>query len=497
MGVCGLGNTALWVASKNGKLRFKTAHIWVPKKQGKTFTCAMLAIYTAATRKNARILILAGKEAQTKELWDAIATCRNSSKFLQDRLWERQNIHRWEDKVTGSHITVLSSMGDALSAYNFDLCIVDEFMELPAHNCRQTWAKIEHGGIARANSLVVTISTANYRRDVVGYDKYLKTKDILEGKSQSIEIFPLLYEIKGDWTDENNWWATLPAVPELVSKEMYREQFISCKDHPVESVDFRILLLNDFNCGSPVTWLPASTIHDCTQTFDFDAMFAGKLVDVGWDSAVSADINSVTFTHFDGEYYWQKWLMFYPRAVAEKNRKHPYMAWSQVKSNNLRLIDGDVLTYDEVKRQVLEELRKFKVRTVWYDPTNFQAYRQMLVNEGYDARFVKQNDMHVPFKFLDHAFREKKIRMSPNDIVTHHLNNAVPRLDKHNRFFIERISEDNKIDCIDSAAMSICHYIQQEEDTTRPPEGCNWFGVINTAPKPLHNPWLTTNAQPR
>lgn len=467
----------------SGQSRWRWAHLWLPKKSGKSYLLSIIATWKLASSKTkTKTIVMSGVKEQTDEIWRAIETFAQNNEILSKRFWFRADKGIIIDRVTKSELKIISGKGDAKSGFNCDLLIIDEFFELHPAYAQKTWDKVQDAGMARPDSLVITISHANFNHNCPAYSCWLRSHDILDGKSDDWTTYALHYGVGeyDDWKDEKNWWPELPGCPDLVSQDWYREKYNKVKDSTVESVQFRTFHLNQL-VTSQVSWLSPSTIAACQQPFN-ESIFNGHPVDIGVDVGKSYDLYSYTLSCKIDDKFYVIQKAFIPEKKAdewEKMHHVPYRAWASDPLCNLELTPGDCIDHLFVLNRIRSEAGKHNIRTIYYDPTNFEASRQQLWREGYNVKAVGTSSRYMGpcFKQLETLFITGKLRHNGNPLFLNHLNNAVPDMDRWDQLMIKKEQDINKIDLVDSTAISLAHYLEFQEATTIP-RGQKIFDIL-------------------
>ncbi len=467
-----------------GKLRAKVAHLWLPKKSGKSFALAVLATWKCTGKEKTKTIVMSGVKEQCDEIWECIENFTMQNATLKARLWLRKTIGIIQDRVTGSTIKIISGKGDAKSGFNCNLLIIDEFFEMHPAYANKTWDKVKDSGMARANSLVITISHANYNHTGPAYEAWQKTQKILDNKTEDWTTYVLKYGVPeyADWKDENNWWPNLPGCPHIVSKDWYREEYEKVKDSPVLSVAFRTLHLNQITSVT-VNWLAPSQISQCEEKVLTPSCMFGTEVIIGIDAAKSYDIYVYSIVSKIGDLYYVLPKFFIPeKKAAEWEKKHhvPYTRWANDPSCSLTCTPGDCIDHLFVVEKIKQEAKAYRVKEVRYDPTNFESSRQMIFHAGIPVKQVTQNQKHMgpAFKFLETLFTTQKIRHWANPIWLNHLDNCVPKIDRYDKLNIVKAQDITKIDGVDATAIALSYWIDEETTAQVLPPGQSYVMVF-------------------
>jgi phage terminase large subunit-like protein len=479
---------------RSGELRFKQANIFLPKKQGKSTYLAMLAIYGIQTFQRGQVLMISGTEEQSMNMFDACVEFLEgeplkSIKFEgKPRFWIRGGTgkgsakHIIEDRKTKSFIKVTSGSGKQKSGFNANLVCLDEITEWQPAYARGIYNRVVDAGMARQNSLVLTISTANFEKTSIGYEVYQKAKDVVEGRSEDISRFALVKEVgeHENWRDPETWWKALPAVPQIVPKHVYLDDFESCKDDPLQSVRFRTLKLNQW-CGSPECWITPAAWMRCANSFNESDLYGCEAV-IGIDYARKYDLTALCVVVKKNDKFYVMPRFFIPEAIAADKQKRdnvPYTEWQRTPSNNLYFTGGDVVDHNALIARVKHEASLFKIKEVRYDPTEMEITRQELERWGYKTIEVGQSNksMSPNFLFFEKLIKEDNLRHPDNPILNWNLDNCMPKIAGKDQLVVDKASTLQRMDGIDATCIALSHWIDCTNQFPVLPEGQKWVTV--------------------
>jgi len=164
----------------DGTRRFRHAVIWIAKKNGKSTLASGIALYllTADGEKGAEVYAAAVDRDQASIVFNEAASMVQSSSDLSRRL----RIFRGTKTITfpsmGSRLKALSADVPTKEGLNASGLIIDE---LHAWKSRDLWDTLRYAGASRRQPLSVTISTAGFERESIGYQQYQEAKAVRDG----------------------------------------------------------------------------------------------------------------------------------------------------------------------------------------------------------------------------------------------------------------------------------------------------------------------------
>ena len=101
---------------------------------------------------------------------------------------------------------------------------------------------------ARAQPLVIGISTAGFDRHSILWELYSHAKKVIERPELDPSFLPIIYEAPADadWTSEKVWRACNPALGDFRSLEEMRIACARAREIPAQENTFRRLYLNQW-----------------------------------------------------------------------------------------------------------------------------------------------------------------------------------------------------------------------------------------------------------
>ena len=412
--------------------KYKTAHISVSRKNGKTTLAAALGLFSliADGEPASSVIMAANSREQAHIDFDAASAFarqldprKKSLKVLRNEIVFQKN------NASLKVISADASTGDGL---NPQLVILDELHEAPDS---KLFDVLRSGQGFREQPLMLSITTAGFR---IGgfcnqYEDYCK--EILMGQKFDDTLFALLYTLDDgdDWTDESNFIKSNPNLGVTVKKDWLSEQVNQAKNSPTLEVGVKTKNLNVW-CSSSTTWIPEQYIRKSLMDVDLTE-FKNKnnyLVYLGFDLAAISDLTAVSIMFVDPEteeYFFKTWYYLPKSALDGKYNSELYKMWSS--KGFLTLTDSETTDYNYIQNQIVYLYETFDVQGVFFDSWNAQMLVNNLTNLGLPMTAYSQSigNFNKPTKEMERLVLSDKVRFDNNPITRFCFDNVELKVD--------------------------------------------------------------------
>jgi phage terminase large subunit-like protein len=413
---------------KTGKRQYRMCLLMMPRKNGKTELVAALAIdgLLFDGEIGAEVYSAAADKDQAALAFNVAAQMIRNDPELLARCDILDSQKRIVDHKTGSFYRAISAEAYSKHGFNGSRVIYDE---LHAAQSRELWDVLTSSTGARAQPLVIAISTAGYDRHSICYEIYQHAKKVLETPALDPTFLPIIFEAPddADWTDERVWARANPALGDFRSLEEMRAACARAKEVPAQEQAFRRLYLNQWT-EQASRWIGLDAWDRCQAPIDRAAL-RGRPCYVGLDLSTTTDLTAAVavFPDADGDHFDVLPQFFVPadRIVQRTTRDRvPYTEWAR--TGLLTATPGAVVDYDYVRRQLLEWEQEFKIRVVAYDPWNATDIIGRLEKiDGFTCAKVRQGfgTLSAPSKFLEKAILGQQLRHDGHPILRWNIGN--------------------------------------------------------------------------
>lgn len=399
--------------------KYKTGHISVARKNGKTTLAAVLGLFAliADGEPAANIIMAANSREQAHIDFDAASAFarqldpkKKSLKVLRNEIVFQKN---------NANLKVISADASTGDGLNPSMVILDELHEAVDS---KLFDVLRSGQGFREQPLMLSITTAGFR---IGgfcnqYEDYCK--EVLMGQKVDETIFALLYTLDDgdDWTDEKNYVKANPNLGITVKRDWLLEQVNQATNTPSLEVGVRTKNLNQWVSSSNV-WIPDQCVRKCLKKINMSD-FIGKnnyFVYVGFDLASVSDLTALSFLFIDPETqeYFFKNLYYLPKGALEgKYNSELYKMWSQ--KGHLILTEGPTTDYNYIKTELLYWYNKFDIQGIFYDAWNSTQLVNDLINEGLPMVAFSQSIGHFsrPTKEYERLVLSERVKIDDNPI---------------------------------------------------------------------------------
>ena len=237
----------LFKTRKDGLRQYRTLLLMLPRKNGKSELAAALAIYFLLFdgETGAEVYSAAADRDQAALVFNVAAQMIRNDPELSAQCEIIESQKRIVHRKSGSFYRAISAEAYSKHGFNASVVIYDELHAAPN---RELWDVLATSQGARAQPLMIAITTAGYDRHSILWELYTHGKRVLETPSLDPTFLPILYEapIDADWRDEKVWKQANPALGDFRSLEEMRTMAARAKEIPAQENTFRRLYLNQW-----------------------------------------------------------------------------------------------------------------------------------------------------------------------------------------------------------------------------------------------------------
>lgn len=453
-----------WVApNDDGDLVRIAQYVFVelPRKNGKTSLGARLMMYLAFAdgEPGAQVFTVAASKDQARHAFGPLKQIAQASKALRDG-GVRAKRDIIEQAATGSYLQVVASVGDLLHGANVHAANVDE---LHVHKTKDVLEAVETGTGARAQPLVLIITTADDgRQDTV----YAQRRELIEKQAKGTsKRNPSMYGVvfgvprDADPFDEKTWKAANPGYGRSVSRAYLAAKAAVAKESPADLASFQRLHLG-IRTKQTTKYIELDVWdRPANATHVSPAHLAGRECYGGLDLAATSDLCALAldFPSADGSHdvLWRFWT---PEAnIRRLDERTAGLATAWVKQGFLQTTPGDVVDYDFIRAAINTDRERFDVRQIAYDPWNATQLVNQLVADGAEMVQMRQGyiSMSPPTKELLRLLREGKFRHGGNPVARWCVDNLTVAMDPAGNVKPDKSRSSDKIDGVVAAVQAL------------------------------------------
>lgn len=455
----------------DGRRRFRTVYIEVPRKNGKTTWLSGIGLYllVADGESGAEIYSAATMRDQAKLSWGEAARMVSGSNALSQMVKLYRASSTLVLEQTHSKFVPLGADADTLDGLNVHGALIDE---LHAHKTRAVVDVLDTATVARRQPLIVEITTAGSDRNSVCWEHHEYTRQVLEGAIVDDTWFGFISTVdEGDaWDDPASWQKANPNFGISVSIDDLAAKAGRAKKLPAAQNAFRRLHLNQWTQQSE-RWIDMSLWDENAGTVD-EKRLEGRVCYGGLDLSSVSDMTAWVMlfphdvNHEELDVLARFWI---PEAKLNDDSNRyldQYRVW--VQQGYLQVTPGDAIDYAFVKRQILDDARRFRVMSINVDRL-FQAYQLSLelVDEGLQIFGLGQGflSMAAPTRELERRLLNKQIHHGGNPVLCWMADNVAVKQDAAGNMKPDKAGSQGKIDGIVALIMALDRAMRHETPT--------------------------------
>ena len=439
-----------WKYKATKRRRFTYADVFVPRKNGKTTFASVIALYCMILdgEAGAEVYAAAVDREQAKICFEA------SKELIRGSIFERVVKIYTNSLVYGkaaSSYKPLSKDSKNKDGLNPSCAICDE---------RHAWANnaiyevLKTGVGARSQPLIFSISTAGTDTSLPYFTDVQVLKDVMLGIKEKDNHFIMLYQPDEEdaWDDPMTWQKVNPNYGISLSASYMENEYLEAKMRGGSTLAAFCTKNLNMWVDAPEVWISDDTVRDNNSDLD-ESLLLGEECYVGLDLASKSDLTAAAF--FFPKYMAFKILFIVPEAkVTEQEDRVDYRRWHE--QGWLTVSPGKVIDEDWYMSRLLQELDKYKVKSIAYDPwgmwnmlQKFGRYQEYLMEYQQSIRF-----MSVPTKWFESAVLKNELNFMHNPILRWNMKNVVIYTDPNANIKLDKARSRNKIDgvvaCVDA-----------------------------------------------
>jgi phage terminase large subunit-like protein len=344
--------------------------------------------------------------------------------------------------------------------------IVDEYHE---HDTDQMFSTMETGMGARDQPMMLVITTAGDNIAGPCYSMQYEAQKVLEGTREDDETFALIYGVDedSDWTDPGVLRMANPNFGVSVGEDFLLARQREAMSSPRKAGVFKTKHLN--------IWVQSRAAYYNVQRFMEAAdegltldQFEGAECIIGVDLAEKRDLTAIEYTFRHGEGYACFGKYYAPEETIEQPENEHLRTWRDM--GLLIQIDGAVVDQRVILEDIKDDLSRFHVREVSFDPWRSRQMAVELVELGVNCIEFRgsPSNMNEPMREMDALIAAGNLHHDGNIAFTWMLSNVVngTRTGEMHRPAKER--PENKIDGPVARMLALGRWMLDEPDQVSP-----------------------------
>jgi phage terminase large subunit-like protein len=453
-----------WVHKETRFRRFTEAYIEKPRKNGKSFLAAGLALGHLCIDDEPGAEVYTGATSE-KQAWEVFRPARQMLR-REDMNW-LLNVYGIE--VNAKSITIpmdgsrfeplIGNPGDGASP---SFTVVDEFHEHKTNDLVETMTT---GMAAREQSLLMQITTAGSDFGGPCREKHSDVVRILEGTEHDDSIFGIIFTI-----DEGDAWDSVESLQkanpnwEVMNQRFILGELAKARRSATKQNSFKTKHLNLW-VGAKISWMNMLAFQRCQRKKLSIDKFKGCQAFLGIDLASRVDVASVAILIPDARGINAFFKHYLPEdAVYNDEKNTRYKGWSE--GGWLTTTPGEVIDFDYIEEDLKELASFLEIIEAGYDPYQATQFATHMLEDGFPMVEVRPTVLNFsePMKELEALILKR--RFFYNDpMFTWMMGNVVAKIDKKDNIYPDKERVENKIDDVVATIMAMNRWMASREDS--------------------------------
>lgn len=439
---------------EDGRFRHRTALVGMSRKNGKSALAASMGLAGLTLGGNgSEIYSCAADRDQARIVFGTAKRMIELDEELSSMFTLYRDAIEFKDK--GSVYRVLSAEAYSKEGLNPSPLVI--FDEVHAQPSWELWNVLSLAGGARADSLLLGITTAGVKtqsngQDSLCYSLYQYGQKIVKGETKDPSFFFSWWEPtqpEADHRDESLWIEANPGFNDIVDKEEMQSAVLRTPE-----AEFRTKRLNCF-VNTSVAWLPTGAWETLKDTDRFPE--PGEEVILAFDGAFSNDSTALVM-----------WLL-----GGEKPHLMVVGLWERPDDAE----QGWHIPVAEVEETIVSTFRdeRFNVKEIVFDPARWQRTFMVLDEEGLPVVSYPNsaaNMVPATQKFYE-AVVNQSFTHDGDERLARHIANCVTKQSSRG-VMVAKASSRRKVD---AAVASIFGYDRATQPAQPPAPVARFFSI--------------------
>ncbi len=452
-----VGNIFGW-ENDQGIRRFIRAYIEIAKKNGKSTLASAIGLYMliADGEAGAEVYSAASNYDQAKIVWEAAKQMVKVNEDLQEDFGVDFTQYAIRVQEENSVFRPLATDNEgSKDGKNVHCGILDE---IHAHKSSYTYDIISDGIIARAEPLILGITTAGHNKSGVCWRERSKIVDTLRNKVKLERYFGIIFTLdrNDDWKDPAVWVKANPSMGIAFDNNYLKDKFAEISITPSEESRFRQKSLNQW-VQSADSWIPAIVWENIADTSLKESDFKGVVALGGGDLASKLDLAGFVKWYpklVNGKVHWylfcrqyiNEFVLNQRKAINGEKRPDDYLDWE--KDGWLIKTPGNTTDFNIIQRDVIESHETSQFYEFGYDPFNASQFGQNLIEKDINAVEVPQRVqfMSPAMRWIEELLRDGRLHHDGNPVLQWCVCNIEVCPDRNENIFPRKPSPERKID---------------------------------------------------
>lgn len=445
------------------KYRYRDVTLFIPRKNAKTFICALILIILMLTEDDySEFYSICLDRELAGEVKKAMTQIIEASPHVADHFVIPKTLSgKIRCKLTNSFYQARTAEANRNNSIRPSAFIADE---VGAFKDYGNINAMKSGQLNVKNPLRFKLTTAYAEDKSIMLEELSYIKKVFNGFIEDDRMFALLY-----YADKENLWndTGLYQANPLRIEANYNEIRDSRKtaiEKPLEREEYLCKHMNHFlPSNSGEAYINVNDLRKCKiDTFDW----TGRQVWLGLDLAMTTDNCSYSMvTEEDNKIYADSFAFVPTERIPEKNRVEKVNYYDFIKTGKCFSCGDMTVDYGFIEEMIMnvEEEHGVIVVGIGYDRYNCLSTAQKLERAGMTTVEVKQHSsvLHPATKLLREKILNREFHYTENILLEENFQNAKVTEDNNKNIYVNKKKSTGKVDMVVSLINAI--YLLQQD----------------------------------
>lgn len=445
------------------RFRYRENTLWIPRKNGKTFICALIILLLMLTEPNFSEFYSISKDRELAgETKKALTQLITESDVLSRHFTTPSTLHgKMKSLITNSFYQPRTADANSNNGIRPSAIICDE---MGAFTDYSNYNAMKSGQLSVRNPLRFKLTTAYAVDGSIFLEEIAYIRKVYAGLIDDERCFSLLYYADEEnlWTDQGLYMSNPLRIEQ--NYEEIKDSRQQAIESPLQRVEFLTKHVNHFmaeNSGEAYV-----KIEDVRKGKIDEFDWRGRQVWLGLDLAMTTDNCAFAMvTEEDMHIYGDVYAFVPTERVAEKNRMEKINYHEFIKEGKCFTCGEMTVDYGFIEDLLLDVESRFGVTVVGisYDRYNCLSTAQRLERAGYTAVETKQHSsvLHPPTKLLQEKIINGEFHYTQNNLLEINFQNARVVEDNNKNMYVNKKKSNGKVDMV-VALINAVYLLQQD-----------------------------------
>jgi len=446
---------------------FRRLMLWVPRKNGKSEFLSALALlfFVLDGVVGGQGFVFARDENQAKIAFNKMKAMFSMSAGLGDAQLYKKSIYL--PKIR-SLFELISGTPEGKHGKSPTVIVGDEMHEWETTDLA---AFLRQGTGTRLEPMELYASTAGVKSNRTGWELWEESQAILDGTRAKPSTLVVIFALDpdDDWSDEAMWKKANPSLGVSPTIQFLREEVATAKDNPRAEQHFKCYHCNQW-IDAVTRWLSLKKWDACASDKEVwldwrDGLgLEGRSCFAAFDVSSNEDITARILA-FPPDDVFDRWILsarfWVPdETIARRSRQDrvSYDKWLQ--TGAIEATPGDYVDQDYVKKALYEDLDRFDVSLIGYDPWNATKLVTDMQKDGVEeGRFQLMRQgiptLGEPTKLFERLVMAGKLDHGGHPVLRWMAGNAAVRFDENLNYAPTKKKSAEKIDGVVAGVMAV------------------------------------------